>query len=405
MTIQQNLTQEDIQAKVEHIFASRFNHTLHAYIDITGDLVAGTLLSQIMYWFADGKNRPTVNRDGYWWIAKRREDWMSEIRITSKQYDRAIKILTAEIEMTKEEKEKQWNKGKRREKRYDKEKRLVEVKTFQFHGQPMLHIRPISENINREIRKWKDEIAMSLSQQKRGEENPNCQSVNNGNYQKVNMEIPNEGNSYNIYNNTNNNTENTNRDYNTKNTDKYTLEDVKRPSSKGNMYTSVPEKQEVCGEKKQNRYIPEDYTEEQLIEHIYPVVVDEMDKQLDDTAYKPVDEFLEVVKCFHRKYMNKTGKRHRVLADVSYREIVRKFLNPPEDMVISENSYDPEIYEDMIDKYFRIDMNKYKKKFKGDITKSLSHFMCDKVREYIYDQLFVYGEYVKDADNEEYFDD
>lgn len=198
-----------------------------------------------------------------------------------------------------------------------------------------------------------------------------------------------------------NTTDNTNRDYNTKNIVKYTLEDGLFTSSKGDMYTSVPEEQEVCRDKKQNRYIPEDYTEEQLIEHIYPIVVDEMDKQLDDTEYKPVDEFLEVLKCFHRKYMNETGKRHRILADISYREIVRKFLRPTEDMAMNGNSYDTDVYKDMIDKYFRIEMNKYKKKLKGDITKSFSHFMCDKVRDYIYGQLFVYGEYVKDADNDE----
>lgn len=384
MAIQQNLTQDDIQAKVEHIFANRFNHTLHAYIDITGDLVAGTLLSQIMYWFADGKNRPTVDRDGYFWIAKRREDWMNEIRITSKQYDRAIKILTAEIEMTKEEKEKQWNKGKRREKRYDKEKRLVEVKTFQFYGQPMLHIRPISENINREIKKWKDEIAMSLLQQTKNVESQDYQSVNNGNYPKVNMEIPHEEKSYNIYNNINTNTENTNRDYHTETTDKYALEDVKRPSSKGDMYASVPEEHKDVPPKKQSRYIPPDYTEEQLIEHIKPTIEENLKTVQEDCGmeYNPkyADDIVEIVTDFFEQYQEKTGRRHKILPDATLINIMYQYFNPPECLW---DRNDPATYSAMIEKYLDANFNA-RGEYDGEVTLSISHFMSDKIRENCY---------------------
>ena len=45
------LSQNELERKVDYIFSHRFNHTLHAYIDIAGDLTAGVLLSQIMYWF------------------------------------------------------------------------------------------------------------------------------------------------------------------------------------------------------------------------------------------------------------------------------------------------------------------------------------------------------------------
>lgn len=387
MAIQQNLTQDDIQAKVEHIFANRFNHTLHAYIDITGDLVAGTLLSQIMYWFADGKNRPTVNRDGYFWIAKRREDWMNEIRITSKQYDRAIKILTAEIEMTKEEKEKQWNKGKRREKRYDKEKRLVEVKTFQFHGQPMLHIRPISENINREIKKWKDEIAMSLLQKTNDEKNQDCQSVNNGNYQKVNMEISNEEKSYNIYNNINTTTENTNIDYSTENTDKYALKDVKRPSFKGDMYASVPEEHKETPPKKQSRYIPPDYTEEQLIEHIRPTIEDNLKTVQEDCGmkYNPkrADDIVEIVTDFFEQYRENTGRRHKILPDATLINIMYQYFNPPECLC---NSNDPSTYSAMAEEYLDTNFNA-RGGYDGQVTLSISHFMSDKIRENCYQRI------------------
>ena len=38
----------------------------------------------------------TVQRDGYWWLAKGREDWWQECRLTPKQFDRAIRHLEAQ---------------------------------------------------------------------------------------------------------------------------------------------------------------------------------------------------------------------------------------------------------------------------------------------------------------------
>lgn len=66
------------------------------YVDIAGDLVAGLLLSQIIYWYLPdehGKTKLRVQKDGHLWIAKGRDDWWQEIRITAKQFDRASKIL------------------------------------------------------------------------------------------------------------------------------------------------------------------------------------------------------------------------------------------------------------------------------------------------------------------------
>ncbi|NCC82500.1 MAG: hypothetical protein EOM04_09565, partial [Clostridia bacterium] len=62
------------------------------YVDITGDLVCGVLLSQIMYWHLpdkDGKTKMNVVEEGKYWIRKKREDWWEECRITPKQFDRA----------------------------------------------------------------------------------------------------------------------------------------------------------------------------------------------------------------------------------------------------------------------------------------------------------------------------
>lgn len=67
------------------------------YVDMAGDLVAGLMLSQLVYWYLlpdqKGRSRLRVYRDGHWWVAKNRSDWWDEIRVTPKQADRAIKVL------------------------------------------------------------------------------------------------------------------------------------------------------------------------------------------------------------------------------------------------------------------------------------------------------------------------
>jgi hypothetical protein len=88
------------------------------YIDIAEDLVAGILLSQIIYWYLpdqEGKTKLRVEKDGQLWLVKGREDWWEECRISPKQFDRAIAIL--------------------------QKKGLVEKKIFKFNGNPTTHIR------------------------------------------------------------------------------------------------------------------------------------------------------------------------------------------------------------------------------------------------------------------------
>jgi len=88
------------------------------YVDIAGDLVAGILLSQIIYWHLPnkkGKSKLRVQRKGNYWIAKKREAWWDGCRITAKQFDRASALL--------------------------KNKALIEMQVFKFNGAPMKHIR------------------------------------------------------------------------------------------------------------------------------------------------------------------------------------------------------------------------------------------------------------------------
>jgi len=45
------------------------------YVDMADDLVAGLLLSQIVYWYLpskEGRSKLRVFKDGYYWIAKTR---------------------------------------------------------------------------------------------------------------------------------------------------------------------------------------------------------------------------------------------------------------------------------------------------------------------------------------------
>lgn len=88
------------------------------YVDMADDLIAGILLSQIVYWFLpdkQGKTKLRVEKDGHLWLAKGREDWWGECRIKPRQFDTAFKKL--------------------------EEQKLVEKKTFKFNGDPTIHIR------------------------------------------------------------------------------------------------------------------------------------------------------------------------------------------------------------------------------------------------------------------------
>lgn len=162
--------------------------------------------------------------------------------------------------------------------------------------------------------------------------------------------------------------------------DKYALEDVKRPSSKGNMYASVPEEQEDAEPKKQSRYIPPDYTEEQLRKHIDLIVKDavwdyhiEWDMKNDESK---ADSFIDILCLFFQKYKMRFGENHYVMPDKTVKSAVRRYLEPPEEM---DGTFDIESYEELIDLYFKTDFNK-RGNYEGDIVLSFPHFMSDTIR-------------------------
>jgi hypothetical protein len=106
------------------------------YIDMAGDLVAGIVLSQIVYWHLpnrDGHARLQVEREGKLWLAKGRADWWDECRISPKQADRVLEILEG--------------------------KELIEVRLFQFGKAPTKHVRIVPEGF---LRAWRTELARSM---------------------------------------------------------------------------------------------------------------------------------------------------------------------------------------------------------------------------------------------------
>jgi hypothetical protein len=96
----------------------------HEYVLIGGDLLVGSLLSQIVYWHRPGKNGKSklrVKRKGHFWIAKTRQQWMAECHLTRKQYIRALSVL--------------------------KQKGLIEVRRMLFAGKAMSHTRLLIDGL------------------------------------------------------------------------------------------------------------------------------------------------------------------------------------------------------------------------------------------------------------------
>lgn len=171
-----SVSEKEIEEKVKFLSSVKCNHTPHMYIDITGDLVQGTLLSRIMYWFSADKNKKSkvrVFKDGYFWIAKQRRDWWKEIRITERQYDKAIGEL--------------------------RKKGFVELAKYKFDSMPTIHIRPNYDNINSATKKWenqlREEIVAECENELQNEGNGNNIKCNShGNYTKCETGITQESN-------------------------------------------------------------------------------------------------------------------------------------------------------------------------------------------------------------------
>lgn len=93
-----------------------------SYVDMCGDVLAGLMLSELIYWHLPNKNQESklrIQKEGKWWIAVRRTQWWDRTRLSPRQADRAIAIL--------------------------KEKGLIETGLFKFFGEPTMHIHLLED--------------------------------------------------------------------------------------------------------------------------------------------------------------------------------------------------------------------------------------------------------------------
>jgi hypothetical protein len=105
------------------------------YVDMAGDLVAGIVLSQIVYWHLpsrEGKARLQVEREGQLWLAKARTDWWAECRVSPKQADRTLDLLRA--------------------------KGLIEVRLFKFGPAPTKHVRIVHDAF---LTAWREQLELA----------------------------------------------------------------------------------------------------------------------------------------------------------------------------------------------------------------------------------------------------
>ena len=135
------------------------------YVDVAGDIVTGLLLSQIIYWNLPDKQGQTklrVEIDNELWLAKGREDWYDECRISKKQFDRSIKIL--------------------------QNKNIVETKLKKFNGHPMKHIKLNVDILVQELSRIKQGVKSDLPKGEKGI--PILPFGENGYSPKGKMDIP-----------------------------------------------------------------------------------------------------------------------------------------------------------------------------------------------------------------------
>src|SRR5687768_4704317 len=108
-----------LMSATPHLDAVQATHRTIAFrpalVDITGDVVSGLVLSQLLYWTP----RATVEREGHRWIVKAASDWWAEVRVTVKQARRAIDVLA--------------------------EAGLVERNIWKWNGAPTTHMRIVPE--------------------------------------------------------------------------------------------------------------------------------------------------------------------------------------------------------------------------------------------------------------------
>jgi hypothetical protein len=71
------------------------------YLRVAGGCVEGFILSELDYWYMpsrkDGKQRRGgIERDGFWWVVRTRQEWMDKLCLTKSEFDTGVKNLRAQ---------------------------------------------------------------------------------------------------------------------------------------------------------------------------------------------------------------------------------------------------------------------------------------------------------------------
>lgn len=354
-----NIISEASIAIAEHE-SSRFIHTEIKYIEISGDRLAGDILSQVMFWFSPDKNgnpKVRVVKDGQFWLAKSHDEWYKELYTSRKPFDRAIKLL--------------------------EEKRFIEKSIHRFGGKPTLHIRPIFENINYAIDKWKTDYARKIEELSNSnanneptsnENSPILTKCQNGNSQnnKRDSEISimskmdetvmskmDETLTENTY------TENTNNKFN--NSNLIFVDNNKNLS----MNTSIHNTSVVSTTDTSENHIEEVYfSQTGQIEISLSKAYEDIQLKRDTTSQEKITDFFLY---FVERYTEHTGHKpypikYDKLITFVKRLVDSKLINGGRDSILN---YDTDEIEWMIDDYFDYNFE--------DCNYSIHHFMSKKI--------------------------
>lgn len=321
----------EIANKVDYEFSHRFNHTLHAYIDITGNLIEGTLLSQILYWFSGDKNnriRARIKRNGEYWIAKRRDEWWDEIRITDRQFDCAIKKL--------------------------KEKGFVVLEKHKFNSMPTIYIRPDYDVINPALEEWKENIAKEILSKKIEEE-----SKENGNYTLCNSHgnntMCNMGNTQDVTLLTMTTSNDSILENTTSHTELNSFSQEEKATSPSGLNSSISKRNKKA---EPDKWIATKTHIEICMER------NGYSKEAFETA-----EAIEIAKTYYEKYREVIGQPHPRLNDKTMMYVIEQYLNG-----FGDGETSVQTYRDLINFHFAT-------QYREDIDWTIQHFMSGDIRK------------------------
>lgn len=346
------LSEKELKTRIDFLSASKCNHTFHKYIDITGDLIEGTLLSRILYWFAptkDKKSKLRIFKDDHYWIAKQRRDWWEEIRITERQYDKAIKELV--------------------------KKDFVITAKYKFNSMPTIHIRPNYEAIDKAVTLWEENLKEEIMAE---EEMSELHNMQDGNYTKCNS-LGNDikcktgmTESVNLLTGITN-TDYNSRDYNTGTT----IENKTLPIGRDDKNFSLSDEREKPKPKTaKERYLDKKANELKMQGRILTIAHDKFDKEIADEVFNGLCYYLA-------KYTEKTNLIHPILTDNTLTEIITKlgtFQTDYGDKIVDC----PNLIQDMIDEFFNTDFGSRT----GQKTNwNLPHFMSDTILNMLSERL------------------